>query len=57
MRAFRPSQYAPLDDGQLEDPVVAETRQQNVLLYAKRAEAEAPLFEDGPKPPQTGTGK
>ena len=49
MRAFRPSQFAPLEDGQPEDPIVADARQQNVVVYAKRAEARVPLFEE-PKP-------
>ena len=41
MRAFRPSHFAREQDRQ-ED--VEEVKLQNVLLYAKRAQAGLPLF-------------
>lgn len=45
MRAFRPSQFAPLEEGPVTDPVVEEARLMNMRTYAKRAESNQPLFD------------
>ena len=45
MRAFRPSSYAPVDECEEE---LEPLRLENVLRYAKRAEAGLPLFESLP---------
>lgn len=44
MRAFRPSHFAREQDRQ-ED--IDRVKVQNVLLYAKRAQAGLPLFAQG----------
>ncbi len=45
MRAFRPSQFAPLDEGPATDPAAEEARLVNMRTYAKRAESNQPLFD------------
>ena len=45
MRAFRPSQFAPLEEGPATDPAEEEARLMNMRAYAKRAELNQPLFD------------
>jgi hypothetical protein len=44
MRAFRPSQYAPVDEYEYEEEQQRD-KEANMERYAKRAQAGMPLFE------------
>ena len=45
MRAFRPSRFGALDEAAC-DPVEELTRIAKVQMYARRAEAKQPLFQE-----------
>jgi len=50
MRAFRPSRFGSLEEESV-DPVEAMARTAKVEVYAKRAEAHQPLFQESIEPP------
>ena len=46
MRAFRPSRFGSLEEEAIVDPVEETVRVAKMQVYAKRAEAHQPLFQE-----------
>ena len=50
MRAFRPSLFGSLEEEESVDPVEQIVRTAKMEVYAKRAEAHQPLFQESIEP-------
>ena len=51
MRAFRPSRFGSLEEEESVDPAEQIVRLAKMEVYAKRAEAHLPLFQESIEPP------
>jgi hypothetical protein len=50
MRAFRPSRFGMLEEQGLVDPAEEVVRIAQIEVYARRAEAHQPLFQENVEP-------